>query len=713
MRISPQWLREFVDLKVDARRLADDLTQAGIAVESISGEGVDTIFEMEIGTNRVDAMNHYGVAREAAAIYDLELKPIKPKLPSSKGSETFPVEIKDKQGCLRFSARMIRGVKIAPSPSWMIERLRIEEHGGVSNAVDASNYTLMEMGHPTHAYDMDKLAGGKLIVRRAKTGEKLTTLDGVERKLSAEDLVIADAEKPVGLAGVMGGLDSAISASTRNILIEAAWFDPVSVRKTARRHGMHTDASHRFERGADWGATALACDRVAELVLETAGGELYGKINDVVAGHVVRHAIWLRHNELLRILGQDIDKKTVTRILKRLGFTVSTLKESLPKGAKVVMSPKTLAELRAKYKSKGITLPNWNIDNENDVVVEPPTWRLDVESEIDLVEEVARLYGYNKFENHLPSFGGGVAELPDQRQRDKARATMLALGYAEAISLTFIAEADARRFAKTEPVRLENPVSEELSVLRTSMVPGMLDMLAHNLNRGTDDVRLFEAGSIFEYEGSGTREPRMLALGATGKTSMAGVHRSSHPFGFFDMKGELEVLFGTFAHQSLSFEAKAADYYHPGRSARVLMDGVAIAQFGQIHPEVAAARKIKADVYLAEVDLDKLFARGLREPHYTPVPRFPAVERDFSFLFPEEVPFERIRAAVDVLKLETLQSFAPVEIFRGGAVPAGKYSLLLCAVFRSGERTLRDDEVAGWSQQIIRALEALGGTLRA
>src|SRR5579859_2298882 len=205
MRISPKWLREFVDLKVDARRLADDLTQAGIAVESISGESDATVFEMEIGTNRVDAMNHYGVAREAAAIYDLDLKPLRPKLAPSNGFETFPIEIKDQQGCLRFSARMVRGVKIAASPAWMLDRIRIEEHGGVSNAVDASNYTLMEMGHPTHAYDMDKLAGGKLIVRRAKAGEKLTTLDGVERKLSPEDLVIADAEKPVGLAGVMGG----------------------------------------------------------------------------------------------------------------------------------------------------------------------------------------------------------------------------------------------------------------------------------------------------------------------------------------------------------------------------------------------------------------------------------------------------------------------------------------------------------------------------
>ncbi|HSM87252.1 MAG TPA: phenylalanine--tRNA ligase beta subunit-related protein, partial [Candidatus Limnocylindrales bacterium] len=304
MRIDPKWLHEFVDLKVSDTQLADDLTLAGVAVESVKQIDGRTLFEMEIGTNRPDAMCHYGVARECSAIYDLDLKPIRPKLPDHKpASKPFPVEIQDAEGCKRYTARVLRGVKIGPSPEKILSRLKIDDHGGVSNAVDASNYALMEMGHPTHAFDLDKLEGGRIIVRRARSGETLKTLDGVDRRLDPEDLVIADAARPVALAGIMGGLDSAISAATKNILIESAWFDPATIRKTARRHAMHTDASHIFERGADWGATPLACDRVAELFLQTAGGELEGGLVDAVAGHVVRHGVWLRRSEVLRHLG--------------------------------------------------------------------------------------------------------------------------------------------------------------------------------------------------------------------------------------------------------------------------------------------------------------------------------------------------------------------------------------------------------------------------
>src|SRR5579864_8010928 len=325
MNISPTWLREFVDFKVDDRQFAADLTLAGIAVESIQQVDGQTLFAMEIGTNRPDAMCHFGVAREVSAIYDLPLKAVQPHLPKARPADKpFPIEIQDASGCGRYTARVLRNVKIAPSPAKIIERLRIDGHGGVSNAVDASNYTLMEMGHPTHAFDMDKLAGGKIMIRRARKGETLKTLDGVDRKLEPEDLIIADAVKPVALAGVMGGLDSAISGTTTNILIESAWFDPATVRKTARRLGMHTDASHIFERGADWGATALACNRVAELVLTSCGGELEGEPVDAIARHIPRHALLLRRDEVLRILGQEIADKEIVRILSRLGFSVAS-----------------------------------------------------------------------------------------------------------------------------------------------------------------------------------------------------------------------------------------------------------------------------------------------------------------------------------------------------------------------------------------------------
>src|SRR5882672_4310525 len=287
MKLSPAWLRELVDAKVDDRRLAQDLTSVGIAVESISGERKNAVFEMEIGTNRPDAMNHYGVAREAAAIYDLPLKPLSSlsHQPSAKstGDAPFPITVEEPQLCPRFSARVVRGTTIKPSPATIAQRMQLLDQRPISNAVDATNYVLWEIGKPTHVFDMDLLEGGKIIVRKARNGERLKTLDGIERKLTSEDLVVADAEKPVGLAGVMGGYDTMITEKTRNILIESAWWDPVTIRKASRRHALHTDASHRFERGADFESTVLSCDRVAELILQSGGGELVGAPLDVVA----------------------------------------------------------------------------------------------------------------------------------------------------------------------------------------------------------------------------------------------------------------------------------------------------------------------------------------------------------------------------------------------------------------------------------------------
>ncbi len=672
MKISPTWLREFVDLKVDTKQLAEDLTAAGLAVELTSGEGDSLVFDMEITTNRVDAMNHYGVARECSAIYDLDLKPIEPKLPAAKGKAKFAIELPDPQGCARYTAQIIRGIKIAPSPARIARRLEMVEARPINNGVDASNYTLIEMGHPTHAFDLDTLEGGKIIVRRARAGETLKTLDGVERKLHPDDLVIADAVKPVALAGVMGGFDTMITDKTRNILIESAWFDPVSIRLTARRHGMHTDASHRFERGADWGATSLACRRVAQLILETGGGQLEGGLIDAIGRRIEQPAVHLRRSEVHRILGQEIPEQDVLRILRRLGFAVI------------------------------------------DSTVGIPTWRLDVEREIDLIEEIARLYGYNRFPNTLPAFAGAVVETPDAPKDAALRSALLALGYHEAVSLSFISLAEAQQFSTAAPVALENPISDEAAVMRTSLVAGMLNMLAYNLNRGADDVRLFEAGNVYEFVGAGTEERKQIAIGATGQAIAADVHQPGRAHSFFDLKGDVETLLGKVQHQSLYFDANNAPaYYHPYRYARAVLDGGMVARLGQLHPEVAAARKLRQDVYLAEIYLDRLYRHGLRPVRYQPISRYPAVDRDFSFLFANEITFQRIRAAVESLRIAELRSFWPVEIFRGGTVPAGQYSVLLRAEFQSVERTLRDDEVALWANQIVEALKALGGTHRA
>ena len=320
MKLSPYWLRDFVDFKVDYRRLADELTLTGIAVEGISGEGDNTVFEMEITTNRPDAMNHYGVAREISALYDLPLRPIAPKLPAAKGKSDVVIEIQEPELCPRFTAQEIRGVAVKPSPEKIVSRLALLDQRPISNAVDATNYVLWESGKPTHVFDLDLLEGRKLVIRKARPGETLKTLDGVERKLTSEDLVVADARKPVGLAGVMGGYDTMITEKTRNILIESAWWDPVTVRRMSKRHGIHTDASHRFERGADFESTVSSTNRVAELILQSGGGELVGGVIDVIARKLDLAPVELDRREVKRILGEEISDGEISRILTHLGF---------------------------------------------------------------------------------------------------------------------------------------------------------------------------------------------------------------------------------------------------------------------------------------------------------------------------------------------------------------------------------------------------------
>ena len=693
MKLSSLWIRDFVDLAVDDHRLADDLTATGIAVEGISGSGADTVFEMEIGTNRPDAMNHYGVAREAAAIYDMPLKqlsvasgqwPVKPS-----DDAPFPIAVEDPQLCPRFSARVIRGTKIKSSPEKIAHRLQLLDQRPISNTVDATNYVLWEMGKPTHVFDMDLLEGGRLIIRKARDGEKLKTLDGVERTLTSEDLVVADGKKPVGLAGVMGGFDTMITDKTQNILIESAWWDPVTVRKMSRRHGIHTDASHRFERGADFESTILSCDLVAALILGSGGGQLVGDAIDVVSKKMDQAPVVLRLSEVQRILGGHLTTNEIFRILKKLGFGL------IPEG-----------QADAQFR------------------VHIPNWRLDVEREIDVIEEIARLHGYDKFENTLPAYSGAVVELPNAAMDATLRARALALGYNEAVSLTFISHADAEKFSSASVLELENPLSEEASVMRTSLAPGMLDMLAWNLNRDSENVRLFEMGRVYEMRSGERIEPARACLGATFEAV-----KSSLPVGrsldvskgehaavaeaFRSFKGDVENLLAEFGSGELSFDRKTAEYFHPGRSARAVMGGVEVAQFGQVAESVKVERKLRQDIFLAEIDLEQLHTVGLRTLRFAPLGKYPAVERDFSFVFDDGVEFEAMHVAVTALGIAELREFKPVEIFRCGSITKGKYSILLRARLQSDEGTLRDEQIASWSAAIVGALKGLGGVQRA
>jgi phenylalanyl-tRNA synthetase beta chain len=706
MKVLTNWLRHYLPaLTVSDRQLADDLTLRGIAVEGVHplGEGNGHLFEMDITTNRVDAMNHYGIAREAATIYDLPLEPLHPRLPVGSLVDTpFPVRIApDAKGlCGRFTAQVIRNVTIAPSAGKVAEFFSLLGQKQISNAVDASNFTLVGMGHPTHAFDLDKIEGG-IVVRLALKGEKLRLLDGTERTLEADDLVVADEKKALALAGVMGGWDSMITPETKNILVEAAWFDQATVRRSSRRHLLHTDASHRFERGADINAAPLANGLVCKLILE-AGGKLEGELIDVVDPEVLartadRPPIELRVDQVKRHLGATID----------------------PEGIPSETVSRYLSSLGCKMLLHGLNVYS----------VQLPSWRLDLEREIDLIEEIARVYGYNRFANTLPS-PLPVTDYPEARAEHAIRTRLLELGFSEAISSTFASQPDSDLFygpatPKAAPVLMENPLSEEASLLRPSLIPGMMTMLAHNLNRDVREVHLFEQGQIFtgttfadSSNIAAVHETPQLSLGITTANTHRSPLYSAQDAPIFELKGAIESLLSLFTlpggEAALSFTTQNTPaWLEPGRGAVALLNSEPIASFGELSQQQTQQRKLRQPVYIAQIALARLYELPLRRATSHDLSRFQAVERDFSFVFPDVVQWHTIAAAVDALVIPELQSRKPVEVWRDAKKSPGVHSLLLRTVFQSHDRTLREEELTAWSTNIINALTKLGGTLRA
>lgn len=756
MKIFTLWLRQFLPpLAVSDRELADDLTLRGIAVEGVHdlGPGAGSLFEMDITTNRVDAMNHFGIAREAAAIYNLPLTPLHADLPDPTPTTTpFPVRIDPAVAhlCGRFTARVLRDVRIADSAGDVRRYFDLLGQRPISNVVDASNFTLLGMGHPTHAFDLDRIAGG-IVVRFAHPGEHLRLLDGTERTLAPDDLVIADHDRALSLAGVMGGWDSMITPATRNILVEAAWFDPASIRRSARRHGLHTDASHRFERGADFNAAPLANDLVSSLILAS-GGTLEGDRIDlrspaVEARTVQRPPVTLTVDQVQSTLGatladQDnrsaLSPELIARTLTALGCTLPPADP-----------PPDPIERAGSNPSRGLLHTHDEPRPTGVFSVTLPSWRLDLERPIDLIEEVARVFGYNRFQNTLP-VALPVRGQPTARAEGLVRARLLALGFTEAVSSTFANTADSELFAplssEIEPagaplsrntgtrsaaahVPLENPLSEEVSNLRPSLVPGMLSMLGHNFNRGVSSVRLFEQGHVFRGN-LATSDPQNavainevaesleLALGLTAASSAASsLHRPSE-VPLFDLKGAVTSLASLFdlAAAPLRFTtASTPAWFDPARSATALLGDAVFAHFGELSAPETARRKLRQPVFLATVDLSLLLSLPLRQPVARELSRFQAVERDFSFVFPDRATWAEIESAIHALALPELQSLAPVEIFRdprGKTVSAGSYSLLLRVVLQSPARTLTEDDLTAASDRILAALTALGGTHR-
>jgi phenylalanyl-tRNA synthetase beta chain len=730
MNLLTSWIRSFLpELAVDDVALAEALTLRGIAVEGIhsSGDG-GSLFEMDITTNRVDAMNHYGVAREVAAIYSVALKPLVDVIReidephssaathavthaatesaihaatsaaahgagSQAGAEGgYPVRIEAEDLCGHFTARVIRGITVKAATGEMAARFSALGQKPISAPVDATNFGWLAMGQPTHCFDLDKLEGA-IVVRRARAGEKLQLLDGTEKTLVVEDLVVADERKALALAGVMGGWDSRVTDETKNVLVEAAWFLPAAVRASSRRHGLHTDASHRFERGADFNAAPVANDLVTRLIVAQCGGEVAGRRTQVIvpalaAQTAERAPITLRLKQVQRLLGETIDAQGITaalveRYLMALGCTLR------PAG-----------------------LEAWTVTL--------PSWRLDLEREIDLIEEVARVYGYNGFANTLPRAAKAVEELPHARQAAAIRTTLRGLGWSEALSSTFASEAECEAFgAANGVVALGNPMSDVAGSLRATLLPNMAVALAENLHRDAREVRIFELGTVFSGSAAQVDEAQALVLGATAATPGTSLYGSKDAL-FYEVKGAVEAFLERFAG-TLTFDAGALPatlppWIEPGRGARVLLGGKAVGVLGELNAAEMQRRKLRQTCVLAELDAEALLHTALRTPAAKELSRFQAVERDFSFVFADAVTWQGVDSALQGLNIAEMTSVAPGEIFRdakGKAVAAGQYSLLLQCVFQAIDRTLTEDELTAWSGEIVRALTELGGVQRA
>ena len=678
MKVSLNWLKEFAEIPVEPGQLKADLTMVGLNVESLAEAGGDWVLDLEVTTNRPDCLSHYGVAREASTYYRKALKRLEvfAKESGARSADEISIQILDPDLCARYCGRVIQNVRVKPSPGWLARRLEAVGQRPINNVADITNYVLMELGHPLHAFDLARLRERKIIVRRAFPGEQMRTLDGVDHLLTPENLVIADAQRAVALAGVMGGEDSQIFPTTRAVLLEAAWFDPVSIRRTAKAHGMHTEASHRFERGADIEMAPVSIDRAAALMAELAGGEILRGLVDVYPMPRRREDLMLRRTEVRRILGAEIPWEEVERILRSLGF----------------MTDRRGTE-------------GWRVT--------PPSFRLDVSREVDLIEEVARQFGYDRLPARLRSVAPRLERDATRDKEMSVSSLLCSLGYFETIQSSLVDPQEIDRFSDQPSVILANPLSQDASALRTSAVPSMIHALRWNLDRDQNEVRLFELGKTYSRAlGGAPQERRVLSLGLTGRRRAASVHDSEKGLDFFDLKGDLEALLALFEIPAIEFEAAGCGYYEFSQSGRFKSRGDRLMIFGRLSQDIERDSKLRQPAWLAEIDFDRLLRFPLRSRLFHPFSKFPAVERDFSLVVPEGVTYARLEAALGGLALEEIRSIRPADLFKGGSIRPGYYSLLLRVTFQSRARTLTSEEISAASQGVIAALEPLGVSLR-
>jgi phenylalanyl-tRNA synthetase beta chain len=667
MKVPFSWLKEFVDVAVSPRQLGDDLTLAGLAIEGIETHGGETVLDLDITTNRVDCMNVRGVAREAAVIYGLPLRAPDVSF-TEKGepaSRALAVAIEAGELCPRFCAR-VADVRMGPSPDWMRERLEQVGVRPISNVVDLTNYVMLELGQPSHAFDLAKIPGGALVVRLSREGERLVTLDGNERALPAGTGVVAGSAVPLALAGVMGGASSEVGDGTSAVAFEAAYWNPLRIRRAAKALGMHTEASHRFERQSDPEVMPLALARIAHLLERIGGGSVRPGLIDVVAQARKPVRIAVRPARVDALLGTPVPAERQAAILAGLGFA------DAGGGA-------------------------WEV----------PSWRGDVSREIDAVEEVGRHHGLGRIPSTVPA-ARRVGALSRAQRRERSLRTVLAgIGLFETISQSLAPESAGAR------VPLANPLAGGQGALRDGLVfPGLLDALAVNLRQGRRDVALFEIGKVFAADGTGVRETAHLGLLWCGAAAPPHWSRKDRPADFFDGKGAVLRACAALGADEVAFAASARPDLHPGRCVDVSVHGQVVGWLGVLHPDRAEALGARHEVVIAELALGMVGALpglGLR---VRALDRFPGVARDLSVVTDVTVPATALMALAREAAGPLLRETTLADRYEGAPLPAGRVSLTLSLRFQAPERTLLGDEVDRAMQDVAARLRAAGHEIR-
>lgn len=656
----------------------------------------DTILEVNVTPNRGDCLSMQGLAREVAAIYRLPLEISKAPIPAKNASRAPSVEVilQAQEACPRYSCRVIAGVKVGPSPLWMQRRLTACGLRPINNIVDATNYAMLETGQPLHAFDWKQIRGGKIVIRTAEKGERFKTLDGQERKLAASDLVIADESRILALAGVMGGEDSGVSESTVNLLLESAHFHPLTVRKTAKRLGMQTDSSYRFERGVDPNGCATVLHRLTQLIVETAGAEAVGEIIDVYPRVLPPTAVTLRPARIQRVLGMDVAESEASDALQSLGLKVD---------------------------SRGT--PEWK--------VEVPTFRTDLKREIDLIEEVARICGYQRIPFSYPRLSLEQVPLKEEgrmEESNRLRRLLADWGFTEILNYSFTSPVLLKKFGMEfapEQV-LENPLSEALSVLRPSLVPQMAETIRNNLNQGNKNLRLFEIRPVYRYQAEGTPhylEEWRLSLGLSGRRRPVHFLEKSEEIDFLDVKGFIEGLGKDLGEWRVAVSAPLRPFLHPKRQVELFWKTRGTGKeparerlagfFGEIHPRLLLEWDIPTPVAVGEIILDFFLTESKNSIQFKKISPYPGISRDLNLLVDESIPQGEIYRIIREQGGPWVRKIEFFDLYRQAPVPEGKKALTYRIEYGTEERTLTDEEVNAAREEVLKILkQEVGAYLR-